>query len=247
VQSWQSPGKGGGGNVWPQTRRLLMPQIEIVSHPLCPHAHRLTLIATAKGWTRGKDYTVTYLPYATLQQSASRHSPSGELPVLIIDGKLRTDMTDAAAEYLDGVTGLGLIPTDPDVRLTVREREKRAAALLDTMRGMFAGQSVEAVKTALDGVFNHLEKIDADLASDGPTEETMRMDMAALEPALTLLHFYPALRDHPRWGAIPRLKGVMERSSNNPFIQNSVCPNYAFEFGEFFKMTHSAFPETFGI
>lgn len=224
-----------------------MSQIEIISHPLCPHAHRLTLIATAKGWRRGHDYTVTYLPYATLQQSTPQYSPTGALPVLKIDGKLRTDMTTSAAEFLDGVTGLGLVPTDPDLRLTVREREKRVAALLDTMRGMFAGENVEAVKAAVDGVFLQLGRIDADLASDGTSEETMRMDMAALEPALTLLHFFPTLRDDARWDAVPRLKGIMERSSKNPLIQNSVCPNYAQEFSEFFKMTHSAFPAAFGI
>ena len=221
-----------------------MPNIEIVSHPLCPHAHRLTLIATAKGWVRGQDYAVTYLPYATLRQTAPLHSPTGELPVLRVDGALRTDVTVAAAEYLDGETGLGLIPADPDLRLTVREREKRVGALLDTMRGMFAGQTAEGVQAAIDGVFTQLEAIDADLARDGTTEATMRMDMVALEPALVLLSFFPELRDHPRWGRIDRLKGIAMRSLENPLVLNSRCPNYAFEFEEFFKMTHSAFPAT---
>ena len=134
----------------------------IVSHPLCPHAHRLTLIATAKGWVRGQDYAVTYLPYATLMQTAPLHSPTGELPVLKVDGVLRTDVTVAAAEYLDGETGLGLIPSDPDLRLTVREREKRVGALLDTMRAMFAGQTAEGVQAAIDGAFGQLGTAGAD-------------------------------------------------------------------------------------
>ena len=202
-----------------------MPNIEIVSHPLCPHAHRLTLIATAKGWVRGQDYTVTYLPYATLMQTAPLHSPTGELPVLRVDGALRTDVTVAAAEYLDGETGLGLIPADPDLRLTVREREKRVGALLDTMRGMFAGQTAEGVQAAIDGVFTQLDAIDADLARDGTTEATMRMDMVALKPALVLLSFFPEPRDHPRWERIDRLKGIAMRSLENPLVLDSRCPN----------------------
>ena len=224
-----------------------MPQIEIVSHPLCPHAHRLVLIATAKGWRRGEDFRVTYLPYATLRQSIPLHSPTGELPVLKLDGAPRTTNSVHAAEYLDGATGLGLVPQEADLRLRVRERETSVGALLDAMRSMFAGQTVESVKSAVDKVFDRLVDIGADLASDNTTEKTMRMDMAALEPALALLSFYPALRDHARWASVPRLRGILNRSTETPWVRDSMCPNYGGEFQEFFKMTKSAFPQAFNI
>lgn len=224
-----------------------MPEIEIVSHPLCPHAHRLVLIATAKGWQREKDYKLTYLPYATLQQTAPQYSPTGELPVLKIDGVLRTANTAHAAEYLDGLTGLGLIPSEASTRLMVRGREAKVGALLDTMRTIFAGPTSEVVEGAVDTVFDHLDQIDAELTQDNTTEKTMRMDMAALEPAFALLTFFPVLRDHPRWARIPRLQGIATRSMENPWIRASMCPNYGHEFNEFFKMTHSAFPKTFAV
>jgi glutathione S-transferase len=224
-----------------------MPHIEIVSHPLCPHAHRLVLIATAKGWQRDKDFKGTYLPYATLQQTVPQHSPTGELPILKVDGELRSTNPMHAAEYLDGVTGLGLVPSDASTRLTVRERESKVGALLDMMRTMFAGPTSEIVKGAVDGVFDRLDAFDAELARDDTTETTMRMDMAALEPALVLLWFFPVLRDHPRWARIPRLHGIARRSIENPWIKMSMCPNYGREFDEFFKMTNSAFPKAFAV
>lgn len=219
-----------------------MPRMEIISHPLCPHAHRLVLIATAKGWRAGTDYQLTYLPYATLRETVPKHSPTGELPVLKIDGVLRTSNSGSAAEYLDGVTELGLIPAEPDLRLKVRERERRVGAMLDTMRMMFAGQSADGVRLAIDQVFEHLVAFDSDLTADGTTEETMRMDMAALEPAFTLLLFFPALAQNPHWNRLPRLRDIAQRAVRNPWLIASQCPNYKFEFDEFFKMTNSSFP-----
>jgi glutathione S-transferase len=221
-----------------------MSKIEIISHPLCPYTHRLRMIAAAKGWTNGNEYTVTNLAYATLPQTIGQHSPSGELPVLKIDGVLQTSKTVPIAEYLDGVTGLGLLPKDPGLRLKVRERERRAGELLDSMRGMFGGQSESDVKAAIASVFAQLEVIDADLASDGTDETTMRMDMAAIEPALALLLYFPELRDHPRWTKVSRLKGIGERALGNPFVRDTLAADYARQFEEFFKMTRSAFPQT---
>lgn len=219
-----------------------MPTIEIVSHPLCPYTHRLRMIAAAAGWTNGQNYTVTDLDYATLPQSAPLHSPSGELPVLKLDGLFISSKTVSIAEYLDGVTGLGLLPVDPLLRLKVRERERRAGDLLDTMRKMFAGQDEASVRAAVESVFDQSESLDADLASDGTDEKTMRMDMAAIEPALALLLYFPELRDHPRWTGAARLREIGLRSLENPIVRDTLAPDYTRRFEEFFAMTRSAFP-----
>lgn len=220
-----------------------MPTIEIISHPLCPYTHRLRMIAAAKGWTSGRELTFVNLEYATLPETVGRHSPTGELPVLKIDGAFQSSKTVVIAEYLDGVTGLGLLPGDPGLRLRVRERERRAGELLDTMRGMFAGQDAASIHAAIDAVFDRLEVIDADLASDGTDETTMRMDMAAIVPALALLLFFEKLREHSRWVGAARLKEVGERALNNPFVRGTLAADYADQFNAFFKMTGPAFPD----
>ena len=202
------------------------------------------MIAAAKGWTNGKELTVTNLAYATLPQTVGQHSPTGELPVLKLDGTFQTCKTVAIAEYLDSVTGLGLLPNDPVLRLKVRERERRAGELLDTMRGMFGSQSEADVQAAIESVFNQLEVIDADLAIDNTDETTMRMDMAAVEPALALLLYFSELRNHPHWQKASRLKGIGERALQNPFVRDTLATDYAHQFEEFFKMTRSAFPQT---
>jgi glutathione S-transferase len=216
-----------------------MPRIEIISHPLCPHAQRLVYIALLKGYTPELDFAVTYLPYAQLRSLVPLHSPSGELPVLKLDGVLRTTNTNHAAEYLDGAGGL--IPLDPELRLQVRERERRAGTLLETMRPMFAAATTQAVNTAVDQVFAQLALWDQDLASEGSTAQTLRMDMVALKPAFSLLMFFPLLAEHAHWRATPRLQNIAKQAVREPQLVAASCPNYAFEFDEFFKMTQSAF------
>ena len=57
-----------------------MAEIEIVSHPLCPHTQRLVIIGLLAGKRPNVDYKLTYLPYATLSQMLPKYSPTGELP-----------------------------------------------------------------------------------------------------------------------------------------------------------------------
>jgi glutathione S-transferase len=218
-----------------------MPEIEIVSHPLCPFAQRLVLVAMANGWQRDTNFKVTYLDLRTLKQTAGAHSPSGEIPALKVDGQCRTTTTEQAAEYLDQITGGTLQPVDPAQRLVVRERERKVRATLDALRGVFTSQSPEALTAALDPLFGHLADIDRDLASDGTDDRVIRMDMIALAPVFSLAMAHNGLRNSPRWDAVARLRDIGRRMAEHSVIKASRCPNYADEFATFFAVTISAF------
>src|SRR3954447_1370069 len=120
-----------------QGARTAMMDIEIVSHPLCPHAQRLVLVGLVAGKMPGRDFKMSYLDYATLPRTARLHSPTGELPVLKLDGQPGSTGVDAIAEYLDTVFDAGLLPTAPLVRLRVRGGERLVSNVLDRMRAVF--------------------------------------------------------------------------------------------------------------
>ena len=220
-----------------------MPKIDIVSHPLCPFAHRLVLIGTIKGLKRGGDFGVTYLAYPTLAQTVGPHSPTGDLPVLKIDGRVRTTSAIHAAEYLDALAPPPLLPAEPSERLKVREREQKIGQTLQSMRGMFTAQTAEALEAALAAVFGHLDDIDRDLGDDGANDAVDSMDMAALAPVFSLLDAHAGLRGHARWEAIPRLRRIGRRLAADPLVAGSRCPDHHDEFTAFFAMTKSVFPQ----
>jgi len=219
-----------------------MSRPEIVSHPLCPHAQRLVLIGLIGGKTPGRDYDLTYLPYATLMQTAPTVSPTGELPVLRIDGELASSNTDAIAEYMDGVLGLGLLPADPAVRLEMRGGERLVATALGRLRDVYAARDRAALDAALDALFAALEPIEARL--DGSADPAALTDLGhvALAPMGSLIDQYALLREHPRWNNLPKVKARLRAASEHPLVRQARCPNYEREFDAFFKMIGSAFP-----
>jgi glutathione S-transferase len=218
-----------------------MPRITIVTHPLCPKAQRLVLVASANEWARPTDYSVTYLPYPTLRESASRYSPDGALPVLLVDDVVRSTSTMHMAEYIDRRSQGRMLPSDPDELLTVRRREIMADGALDALRPVFMARDSEGLALAQTGFFDHIKRIDAELAADGTDERVMRMDMAAIAPVASLAMFFPAFATLPAWDATPRFRDMARRIVALPAISQSCCPDYGAEFDAFFAMTGSCF------
>ena len=217
--------------------------IEIISHPLCPFAQRLVLIALAKGWQRDVDFKVTYLDFRTFPQTIVQYSPAGETPVLIVDGVVRSTSAEHAAEYIDALATPALLPVEPSLRLTVRRREQKVANALNTLRTVFTAPEKEALDKAFSEFFAHLADIDRDLTEDGTTEKTFRMDMAALAPVFSLITFHKGFREHKAWEPMPRLREIARGEVANPMVIASRCPNYGEEFNTFFEVTGSAFPK----
>lgn len=211
--------------------------IAIVSHPLCPMSQRLALVAAIGGG----EVRITRLPYATLGRDAPLHSPTGELPVMKLDGEVASTATEHAAEYLDGRFGGGLIPADPKARLEARTAERAASAALDALRAVFTARDAAGLQAACDGFFGAVRRVESVLPPHAPGDLS-RMDLVALAPMASLTGAFPALRDHDGWGSAPRVKAHLDACRADPRVTASQCPDYAAEFDGFFAMTGSAFP-----
>jgi glutathione S-transferase len=220
-----------------------MASIEIVSHPLCPFAQRLVLVAIANGWKRDKDFKVTYLAYPTLKDTVGLHSPTGDLPVLKVGGVVASTTTEHAAEYIDLVSGKKLLPDTGEQRIIVRRREQMVRAALDALRSVFTAKTDEILDAGLKSFFGHLHRLNSDCATDNTSENDIRMDIIAMAPMFSLANFHPSLRNHSLWNRIPRLREMGRRLSDDPRVQASRCPYYDAEFKAFFSFSGSAFPQ----
>lgn len=222
-------------------------KIEIVSHPLCPLAQRLVLIALIKGWQRDVDFKVTYLDFRTFPEKILNYSPAGESPILLADGAIISTSIDHAAEYLDALAAPALLPMEPALRLTVRRRERRTMSALSALRMLFTAKNRTALDEETARFFFHLSEVDRDLREDDASGRILRMDMVALAPLFSLATFHKGLREHKAWDDIPRLHDIAKNQSVNAWVVASRCPNYAEEFQVFFEVTGSAFPSAFAV
>lgn len=222
------------------------PAIEIISHPLCPHTQRLILVCLHNRMVRDLDFNVIYLKLATLRETASRYSPTGEIPALLINRKFRTAIIEHAAEYLNAVSCGNLMPTDPLEQLMMRGRVQMIQCALDTLRRVFTANEERALHTELDAFFALLAKLEASLINTSTDPVDLfkeRMDLVALAPLFSLTFFHDALRDHPGWYLLPALRALGMQLMAHPIVNESRCPDYAAEFDRFFTATNSRFPE----
>lgn len=223
-----------------------MSRIEIVSHPLCPMSQRLALIGIlGKGESVDRP-SLVHLAYATLSSELSRHSPSGELPVLKLDGAPATTSTEHAAEYLDRRFRTDLLPNDEEELLKVRTAERAIRLALDALRLVFTARDAIGLKAAVDGFFTTLAAVEAALPEFRPGDLS-RMDLVALAPLASLSSNFPSLRGHPDWLKLPRVQAHVEACDADARVAASRCPNYAAEFDAFFAMTRSAFPQLVAV
>jgi glutathione S-transferase len=219
-----------------------MAEIEIVSHPLCPHTQLLVIIGLLAGKRPNVDYKLTYLPYATLSQMLPKYSPTGELPILRLDGRLASDDTNAIAEYINGVLGLQLLPDDPEAKLKIRGGERLVSNTLQKLRAVFTTRDQAGLHAALKEFFDSLAMIETRLDGSMDPGALTHLGYIALAPVGSLVNQYAFLREHPRWQDLPKVGARIHAAGEHPIVNKAKCPNYAEEFNAFFAMTGSAFP-----
>lgn len=225
-----------------QGARTAMTDIEIVSHPLCPHAQRLVLVGLVAGKVPGKDFRLTYLDYATLSQTSRLHSTTGELPVLKLDGRPVSTGADAIAEYLDTVFDAGLLPAAPLQRLRVRGGERLVSNILDKMRTVFVARDADGLDGACKELAAAAAIIEQNLGTDETPGSLAHLGYVALAPLASLTGAFAPLREHALWRATPKLKAFLDAYRSDERVNRSRCLDYEQEFSAFFAMTGSNFP-----
>lgn len=216
--------------------------IRIISHPLCPFAHRLRLLLAAKGWRRGVDYRATDLDLASLPGWFFDISPDGAMPVLEVGGCVRSLDTDRSAEFLDELDGPSLLPPTPLARLRAREVIARVSKLLQQLKHVLVARDRAELVTATDHLFDELGRQAAVLAPRGTTfDGAFSAVDAAYGPFFFLATFFARLREDGRWQDTPRLWRWGRSLLDDPRVRGAACPDPAAEFEKFFEQNNSAF------
>ena len=214
--------------------------LRIISHPLCPFAHRLGLLAATKGWRRGEDYRVTYVDLADLPAWFLDLSPSGAMPVLCSGGHVLTTDTERAADFLDEIDDPSTLGAPRCRASAPAKRSHRCRACSCGSRDVFVAQDGDALTAATDALFTALPQVPP---PDGTTYDgAFGAVDAAFAPFYFLATFFGFLGDDPRWAEAAALQRWGESLLANPDVLNTACPDPAAEFERFFAWAGSAVP-----
>ena len=145
-----------------------MPEYKLVSFKLCPFVQRSRITLLEKG----VPHEIEYIDLANKPDWFLALSPSGKVPLLLVDGKTVLFESAVINEYLDETTpGPRLLPEDPLRRAHNRMWIEFGGALLgEQYRMQLAGEEGEA-RRLLASLHDKLGRIEAELAAkpeEGP-------------------------------------------------------------------------------
>ena len=222
-------------------------RLRIVTHPLCPHGQRMRLVLLRKGLLQGSDFVMTYIDLAAQPDWFRELSPEGRMPVLTVDDDALFDQ-DAACELLDEVTPGRLFPKDPIARARQRVAARQASRSLDALKTIFTAKDRATVTDGCAVLFDSLAPLESRLERAPATGRQRFFDGvrfghvdAAYAPVFCLALFFPWLRDHAGWQALPEVRAWGETLAHSNDVLESRCPDYRGEFTHFFEIFGSHF------
>ena len=160
------------------------------------------------------------LPFEFIEESAwtpettvPRYNPLNKVPALVLDDGESIFDSRVICEYLDGVSGAGLLPADPAARAKVRRYEALGDGIADAGITAFLERKREAARQDPGWIARQLDKVNAAFTTleaalaRGPHLGGERPDMADIACACAL--FWSEFRmpelgvraKHPRIGA----------------------------------------------
>jgi glutathione S-transferase len=110
----------------------LIPQLELVSHPLCPYVQRAVITLLEKKIPHGR----TYIDLANKPDWFLQISPLGKVPLLKIGDEVLFESA-VICEYLDEITPGSLYPSDPLERAKHRAWIEFGSTILNTIAGFY--------------------------------------------------------------------------------------------------------------
>ena len=169
------------------------------------------------------------LPFEFLEESAwtaettvPRYNPLNKVPALVMDDGESIYDSRVICEYLDAISGGGLLPADPSARARVRRNEALGDGLADAGITVFLERKREAARQDPAWIARQLDKVKAAVATietalgSKPYLGGDRPDMADIACACAL--FWSEFR-MPELGvrqANPRIKAWADRMEARP-------------------------------
>lgn len=213
------------------------PQIEIVSHPLCPHAQRCRVTLLLKGLEQGTDFEMRYVDLAAVPTWFRVLSPKGQMPVVVIEGTPFFDVS-SVAEYFEEALPSRLLPESLTERIRHRDTIRRADALMPLLKEVFTAKTDPALEDAIATLFDRLAVLECE--GEHAIRNRLSMIDAAFAPFFSLVLFHSWLRDRDEWSSVPLVRAWGDRLLRDRDVIGSRCDRYGEEFEHFFELTGSA-------
>lgn len=202
---------------------MALPHLHLVSFPLCPFVQRSVITLKHKGIP----FERTYLDPNALPDWFLERSPTGKVPMLIVDDSTVLFESAVINEYLDEISPPRLLPETPLARAQERAWIAFLSDLMMAYHRWATAPTEEAFHQARDEAARGLERLEKQCAA-GPCFSGA--DFSLLDAtAAPLLMRYDLLRDPDSpWQpeSFPRLSRWWNHVAQMPAVRESVPDDF---------------------
>ncbi len=196
-------------------------RLTLASHALCPYVQRAAIVALEKAIA----FERVVIDLASKPDWFVERSPTGKVPLLMI-GDMTLFESAAIAEFLDEITGGGMLPEDPIERARHRAWIEFASGTLAEIAGLYSSSDLLAYDARREALAGRFRRIAEELKGPWFGGPAFGLVDAAFAPVFRYLDAFERdarlfLLDHE-----PRLSEWRDRLAKRASVQTAVLPDY---------------------
>jgi len=200
------------------------PKLTLISHHLCPYVQRAAIAL------REKDvpFERRNIDLANKPDWFLKLSPLGKVPILVVDNDVVLFESTVIAQYVDEITGGGLLSSDPLEKysqLAWLEFASQTIAGIGRLYNADTRSAVDSARTNLEDKFQRLEEN----LKDGPwfANENFTLVDAAFAPAFRYFDIIENLTGFEFFAHTPKVARWRNALAARPSVINAVSEDYA--------------------
>jgi glutathione S-transferase len=213
-----------------------MPQLQLVSHDLCPYVQRAVIALAEKGVAFERiDVDLAAKPDWFLKLS-----PLGKVPLLKVDDEVIFESA-VILEYLEETQPRPLYPAEPLARARHRAFIEFGSAILSDIWGMEVAQDLRALDTKIKALTGKFARVEAELGQ-GPwfAGKTFGLVDAVFAPVFRYFESFDAIFDHGILAQRPKVAAWRAALLARPSVCDAVVPDYRDRLDRFIRSQNGA-------
>ena len=199
------------------------PNYKLISHHLCPFVQRAAIALNEKG-----------IPFERVNIDLADKpgwfldlSPLGKVPVLVVDEQDVLFESSVIAQYLDDVTGGGLLDAEPLTRARQKAWMEYASNLIGVVGQLYNAKNSGAFEVARHTLADRFRTLEENLG-EGPYFSGANFSLvdAAFAPAFRYFDVIEQLVDLDVFSQTPRVAAWRSRLAARPSVIDAVAEDY---------------------
>ncbi len=219
-----------------------LPHFKLVSHKLCPYVQRSVITLSEKNIP----FERVDIDLADKPQWFKALSPTGKVPLLVVDGEHVLFESSVITEYLDEITPASLHDSDPLVKARHRAWIELGSSILNTIGGLYNAPDESVLNDKVAQLKQKFAALEQQLKGDEffAGDEFQLID-ATFGPIFRYFDVFEQFVDLHIFDDFPRVQAWREALKNRTSVQQAVGDDYGELLHQFVKNKQSHLADLF--